>query len=135
MTRDPWPLAALATSVGLAPPVLARPQSAATVIVNATIADGTGGPLRRGNVRLEGALITAVGDTQPRAGDTVIDATGLVIAPGFIDIHNHSTEGLATDPAAETQVAQGITTLVVGATGRPRGPPDNFLRRTEAPSS
>ena len=43
--------------------------------------------------------------------DRVVDATGLVLAPGVIDAHNHSTDGLDTDPDAVTQVSQGITTL------------------------
>lgn len=89
----------------------------ATTIVSAQIADGTGAPLRAGNVRIEHDTITAVGDVEPEAGDHVIDAAGLVVAPGFIDIHNHSTLGLHASPTAATQVSQGITTLVVGQDG------------------
>ncbi|OFW05804.1 MAG: hypothetical protein A3H96_15345 [Acidobacteria bacterium RIFCSPLOWO2_02_FULL_67_36] len=93
--------------------------SAATglTIGNVRIADGRGGALRRGGVRIEGERIVGVGQVKPREGDTVMDGGGLVLAPGFIDIHNHSTTGLTGDPAAETQVAQGITTVVVGADG------------------
>jgi N-acyl-D-amino-acid deacylase len=86
-------------------------------IVGARIVDGTGGPERIGNVRIEGDRIVSVSDLKPRDGDSVSDAAGLVLAPGFIDIHNHSTTGLAQNRAAETQVAQGITTVVVGADG------------------
>ena len=50
-----------------------------------------------------------------------------MFAPGFIDIHNHSTTALITDPAAETQVAQGITTLVVGADGSSPWPIGKYL--------
>jgi N-acyl-D-amino-acid deacylase len=87
------------------------------VIINAQVADGTGKPLRKGSVRVSGDRITQIGDFQPVKDEQVIDAKGLVLAPGFIDIHNHSTAGLESDPLAETQIAQGITTLVVGADG------------------
>ena len=88
-----------------------------TVIINAQVADGTGAPLRKVNVRISGDRILTVGDFKPKKADSVIDAKGLVLAPGFIDIHNHSTEGLEKDPLAETQIAQGITTVILGADG------------------
>ena len=91
------------------------------------VADGSGGPLRRANVRIAGDRIVAVGDVKPEAGEMVVDAKGLVVAPGFIDIHNHSTNELTKDPAAETQVAQGITTIVVGADGSSPWPIADYL--------
>ncbi|WP_239490311.1 amidohydrolase family protein [Luteitalea sp. TBR-22] len=92
------------------------------VITGAQIADGTGGPLRAASVRVVGDTIVSVGDAAPQAGDQVVDGRGLVLAPGFIDVHNHSTDGLAGDRAAATQVAQGITTVIVGPDGS--SPPD-----------
>src|SRR6266478_773980 len=88
-----------------------------TVIVNARVADGTGKPLRKASVRIVGDHIVRIGNFKPGKNERVIDAKGLVLAPGFIDIHNHSTDGLQTDPLAETQIAQGITSLVIGADG------------------
>ena len=102
-------------------------QSRAVTIVNGRIADGSGAPLRRGNVRIEGDRIVSIGAAKPADGDAVIDAGGLAVAPGFIDIHNHSTEGLAGRPAAESQVAQGITTVVVGADGSSPWPIADYL--------
>jgi N-acyl-D-amino-acid deacylase len=90
---------------------------ASTVIINAQVADGTGAPLRRESVRITDDRISAIGNFKPAQGDEVIDAKGLVLAPGFIDIHNHSTEGLERDPLATTQIAQGITTVLLGADG------------------
>jgi N-acyl-D-amino-acid deacylase len=93
------------------------PATSTTIIINAQVADGTGTPLRIANVRIAGDHILRIGNFKPDKNERVIDAKGLVLAPGFIDIHNHSTEGLQTDPLAETQIAQGITSLVVGADG------------------
>jgi N-acyl-D-amino-acid deacylase len=73
--------------------------------------------LRKVNVRIAGEHIVEIGNIKPKPGERTVDATGLVLAPGFIDIHNHSTEGLEADPLAETQIAQGITTVVLGADG------------------
>src|SRR6267154_5026962 len=86
---------------------LAKQQPSATVIVNARIADGTGKPLRRASVRIARDRIVKVGNFQPEKDEQIVDAKGLVLAPGFIDIHNHSTEGIESNPLAETQIAQG----------------------------
>lgn len=91
------------------------PQS--LLILNAQVADGTGVPLYRANVRIAGSRIVEIGKLAPKPGEATLDAKGLVLAPGFIDIHNHSEESLPKDLAAETQVSQGITTLIIGADG------------------
>ena len=90
---------------------------ASLLIMNAQIADGSGAPLRKGNVRIAHSHIVGIGELRPENGEPTIDAHGLVLAPGFIDIHNHSSDGLQQDPLAETQISQGITTLIVGADG------------------
>jgi N-acyl-D-amino-acid deacylase len=100
---------------------------ASTVIINAQVADGTGAPLRTANVRITDDRVAAIGDFKPRRSDQVIDAKGLVLAPGFIDIHNHSEEGLARDPVATTQIAQGITTVLLGADGDSPWPIGSWL--------
>jgi N-acyl-D-amino-acid deacylase len=95
------------------------PQTApaSILIINARVADGTGAPLRGASVRISGDRIAAIGNLKPRKNETVLDAHNLVLAPGFIDIHNHSVEGLDSDPLAETQIAQGITTAIQGPDG------------------
>jgi N-acyl-D-amino-acid deacylase len=110
----------------------AQEKSSVTVIVNAQVTDGTGKPLRRVNVRISGDRITKVGTFHSAKDEQVIDAKGLVLAPGFIDIHNHSTEGIEGDPLAETQIAQGITSLVVGADGASPWPIAPWLKAREA---
>ena len=111
-------------------------EAATTVIVNARVADGLGKPLRDANVRISGERIREVGNFQPRKDERIIDAKGLVLAPGFIDIHNHSTEGLENDPLAETQIAQGITTVLLGADGDSPWPVAPWLEsRKKSPAS
>ncbi len=104
-------------------------KSQAVVITGARVADGTGAALRDMNVRLVGERITRVGRFRPGAQDTVIDATGLVLAPGFIDTHNHSTEGLEAQPEAASQVSQGITTALLGQDGGSPWPVAEYLKR------
>ena len=98
-------------------PLFSQQRVDGFVIVNAQLADGTGSPLHPASVRVANGRITAIGSLLPAPGELALNAAGLVLAPGFIDIHNHSEEGLLTDPLAETQIAQGITTLVVGPDG------------------
>lgn len=96
--------------------VQALPQNA-FVITNATIIDGTGRPGYSGSVRVENGIIKKIGNFKPGKKDAVIDAAGKALAPGFIDIHNHSESGLVTEGTAGNQVSQGITTLGVGPDG------------------
>jgi N-acyl-D-amino-acid deacylase len=104
----------VASSAG---PTASQDKPSTTVILHAQIVDGTGNPLRQANVRISGDRISEIGTLQPKTGERTIEAKGLVLAPGFIDIHNHSTEGIENDPLAESQIAQGITTVVLGADG------------------
>jgi N-acyl-D-amino-acid deacylase len=113
-------------------PLLIGAQSPAWTITGAQLADGTGGPLRRVDVRFAGDTITEVGAITPGPGDRVIDGTGLVLAPGVIDAHNHSTDGLDTDPDAVTQTSQGITTVVVGQDGSSPFPLRDYVAKRRA---
>src|SRR5271169_6605272 len=103
-------------------------RPASLLIVNAQLADGTGSPLRKANVRISQGKIVGIGELQPAKDEATLDAKGLVLAPGFIDIHNHSEEGLQSDPLAETQIAQGITTLLIGADGESPWPIIGWIR-------
>ena len=102
------------------------------VIVNARVIDGGGGPSRSVNVRVVGERITAVGNVEPPAGDAVVDAGGLVLAPGFIDAHSHHEVGLFEAPEARAVVSQGVTTVVVGQDGGHPYPLAEFFRRLES---
>ncbi|HET8781436.1 MAG TPA: D-aminoacylase [Pyrinomonadaceae bacterium] len=91
------------------------------VLLGATLIDGSGRvPLRNSVVVIEGDSIVAVGSrgrVRIPAEARVIYARGLVVAPGFIDAHNHSDRGFKDDPSAASQVSQGITTVVIGQDG------------------
>ncbi|MCY3970433.1 MAG: D-aminoacylase [Acidobacteria bacterium] len=104
---------------------------AGTVIVNARVIDGSGGPSREVNVRLEGDRIAAVGDFEPSAEDSVVDADGLVLAPGFIDVHSHHDSRLLELPEALAAVNQGITTIVAGQDGGHQYPLGEFFAQLD----
>jgi N-acyl-D-amino-acid deacylase len=105
------------------------------VLLGATLIDGSGrAPLRNSVVILEGDRIVAVGSrntVKVPADAQVIDARGLVVAPGFIDAHNHSDRGFTEDPSAASQVSQGITTVVIGQDGGSPYPIRPFMRQLD----
>ncbi len=81
------------------------------------VVDGTGAPAREADVFVSAGRIAAIERGSARAARRVIDARGLVIAPGFIDIHTHSDFTLPLNPRAEGKIRQGVTTEVVGNCG------------------
>ncbi len=92
-------------------------QNRSILIRNATIIDGSGHAPFHGDLRIADGKIVKIGEIKPSANDEVIDASGLILAPGFIDIHNHSESGLLREGTAANQVSQGITTILVGPDG------------------
>ncbi len=103
-----------------------------TLIINARIIDGTGSGAVVGSVRLRDDRITAVGELTSNESDDVIDAGGLVLAPGFIDTHSHSDRLILTERDALAKIAQGITTAVVGQDGDAPYPLADFFGTLEA---
>jgi len=102
-----------------------------TLIINASIVDGTGSPVRSGAVRIDGDRIVEVGALEPKRGEAVVDAQGRVLAPGFIDVHSHHEEGLFEMPDATPVVSQGITTIVAGQDGSMTYPVSELFERME----
>ena len=86
------------------------------ILRGGTVIDGTGGPRRRADVAIAGDRIVAVGAVSKSEGACEIDVAGLVVAPGFIDVHTHDDRALlASDMAAKA--SQGVTTVITGNCG------------------
>ncbi len=101
------------------PAVGAGPVAADVVFRGGTVIDGTGDPRFAADVAIRGDRIVAVGSFEVAPGAKVIDATGLVVAPGFIDLHTHS-DGPILDPRTRgnlNYLKQGVTTIVTGNCG------------------
>jgi N-acyl-D-amino-acid deacylase len=86
------------------------------LFTGATLVDGTGQPARVGDLLIEGDHIAQIGAAS-LPPDEVVDARGLMIAPGFIDMHSHGDFSLPRDPDAPAKVLQGVTTEVIGNCG------------------
>lgn len=91
------------------------------VIRGGTLFDGTGAPPRTADIAITGDRISAIGQL-PATGTVEIDARGMAVAPGFIDIHSHADLSLLVNPRAESRVRQGVTLEVVGQDGSSIGP-------------
>ncbi|MGH9832919.1 MAG: amidohydrolase family protein, partial [Blastocatellia bacterium] len=87
------------------------------LIRNGRVVDGTGNPSFIGDVGLRDGKIAAVGRLANRSAARTIDANGLVVAPGFIDIHNHSDDTVIEDGDAQSMVRQGVTSMIFGEGG------------------
>lgn len=96
--------------------LLAAAPSYDLVIRGGTVIDGTGSPGVRADVAVQAGKIAKVGDLSAAKATRVIDASGLVVAPGFIDVHTHADD-LAERPRAENYLRMGVTTLVAGNCG------------------
>ncbi len=96
------------------------------VLRGGKLVDGSGAPWRMADVAIRGDTIVAVGQVPKGLGQREIDVTGLVVAPGFIDIHSHSDALLLEDGAALSKITQGVTTEVLGE-GSSAGPYTNPL--------
>jgi N-acyl-D-amino-acid deacylase len=93
---------------------LAADPSYDVVIANGKIVDGSGNPWFYGNVAIENGRIARIGKFDPSLGKRVIDAKGMVVSPGFIDLHTHTDVTVLADGNAESKVRQGVTLDVIG---------------------
>jgi len=87
------------------------------LIQNGTVVDGSGAPGHRADVAIDGDRIAEVGVLEGAQAKTVIDASGCVVTPGFVDMHSHTDFTLPVLPTADSLVHQGITTVVAGQCG------------------
>ncbi|MGB9821317.1 MAG: N-acyl-D-amino-acid deacylase family protein [Pseudothermotoga sp.] len=87
------------------------------LILNAMIIDGTSSPWFYGDIGINAGKISAIGNLKRRKARKTIDAKGLFVAPGFIDIHSHSDFHALVDYKCESKVRQGVTTEIIGNCG------------------
>jgi len=99
------------------------------LIRGGTVYDGSGSPGRRADVGIRGDRIVAVGDLSTAEAPSIIDASGLAVAPGFINMLSWSTESLLEDGRSQGEVRQGVTTQVFGE-GFSMGPLNDEMKRT-----
>jgi dihydroorotase/N-acyl-D-amino-acid deacylase len=116
--------------------VIATPRAQAPaydlVIRNGRIVDGTGSPWYLGDVAVRNDTIVRIAPRIEAPATRVIDASGRVVSPGFIDIHTHARRGIFDVPTADNYVRQGVTTLMEGPDGSSPLPIKPFLDRVAA---
>jgi len=118
-----WTVAALAVpSFALEPSWWRSPGQADLLLRGATVYDGTGAPPVQADVAVTGDRISGLGPSLSPGGATVVDVSGLALAPGFIDTHSHSERALVVDPRAESKIRQGVTCEILGQDGGSVGP-------------
>jgi N-acyl-D-aspartate/D-glutamate deacylase len=110
----PLLILSLALACSQQSPAPPPPRDFTLLIRNGTVIDGTGTAGRRADVGVRGDTIAAVGDLASATAETTIDAAGLVVAPGFIDLLGNSQAAVLIDPRLEGKVRQGVTTEVTG---------------------
>src|ERR1700722_1761026 len=94
---------------------------------NGKIVDGTGDPSFHGDLGIKGGKIVWMGKLPNKTAARTIDAEGLVVAPGFIDMHNHSDDTVLVDGDAMSMVTQGVTSMILGE-GNSQAPSRRFPR-------
>ena len=95
------------------------------IVRGGQVLDGTGSPATRADVGIRGDRIAAVGSLDGQSARRTIDAAGLIVAPGFIDLHTHSEMPLLADGTAQSKVRQGVTLDITGESTSP-APRDGF---------
>jgi N-acyl-D-amino-acid deacylase len=107
------------------------------IIRNAFVIDGTGSQRFKADIGIKGPKIAQIGSLKSEKAVQIIDASGLVASPGFIDMHSHSDFTLLVNPKAESKVRQGITTEVIGNCGVSAAPLNETIkediRKTDKP--
>jgi len=96
------------------------------VIKNGRVLDGTGNPWFYADIGVEKGKITEIGLIDD--AEKVIDASGHIVAPGFIDIHSHSDLSVLIDPMAQSKIRQGVTTEVIGQCGNSAAPMNTWVK-------
>ena len=113
--------------LALLPATFLSGQDLDLLIQNGKIADGTGNPSFHGDIGIRDGRIAAMGKLSGRKATRTIDAKGLVVAPGFIDMHNHSDDSVLSEGNAESMIRMGVTSMILGE-GSSSAPSARFPR-------
>src|SRR3982750_2136152 len=111
----------------VAAPLTARAEKFDVVIRGGTVYDGTGEKGRVIDVAIRGDRIAALGNFPADSANTVIDAKGLAVAPGFINMLSWSTESLIEDGRSQSELREGVTTEIMGE-GNSMGPLNDRMK-------
>ena len=107
-------LVSLTATAQRQPRVTSNAQSFDIIIRGGTVYDGTGRPPKRTDVGIKGDRIAAVGDLSRATAPTIVEAKGLAVAPGFVNMLSHSESSLIRDPRSLSELKQGVTTQIFG---------------------
>jgi N-acyl-D-amino-acid deacylase len=107
-------------------------QSCDILIQNGKIIDGTGNSWYYGDVAVKAGNIIAIGKLSHLTADKIIDAKGLIVAPGFIDVHAHIEDGIFERPTADNYIYDGVTTVITGNCGGSADNLKNFFSRVDS---
>ena len=99
------------------------------IIRGGKVFDGAGNPWRLADIGLQGDTIAYIGDLSNARAEQVIDASGLAVAPGFIDIHSHADIPLMIDGGGQSHIQQGVTTNVIGNCGGSAAPVSDAMTK------
>jgi N-acyl-D-amino-acid deacylase len=106
----------------------AQPQGFDVLVRGGVVYDGSGNAGRRADVGVRGDRVVAVGDLRAARAAVTVDATGLAVAPGFINMLSWSTESLLVDGRSQGEIRQGVTTQIFGE-GSSMGPLNDAMKR------
>src|SRR5438477_1573719 len=108
--------------------VTARAQDFDIIIKGGAVYDGTGGEAQRVDLAIKGDRIAGLGDFKDASAKTIVNARGLAVAPGFINMLSWSTESLIQDGRSQSEIRQGVTTEIMGE-GESMGPVNDRVRQ------
>src|SRR5438132_1127492 len=114
--------------IGQQPPPFASAAEFDVIIRAGTVYDGTGDEPKHVDVAIRGDRIVGIGDFAAAHANTIVDANGLAVAPGFINMLSWSTESLIEDGRSQSEIRQGVTTEIMGE-GESMGPVNDRVRQ------